>query len=153
LPTGVVWSVFWSGVSARTSDLRARVDALRSTNERAWRAAFQPLIEASEGAARACDDGDAARLVSAASAFGAALAALGHAADAPIVPPAFAALGALANAEQATFFPSGAGGGDVGLYLGRTPPSARFVSKATDLAMHPLGLSADMRGVHRLEVP
>ena len=154
LPPGVVWSAFWSGTSARTSDLRGRVDALRSKDERGWMAAFQLLLDASERAANACergDSGDAERFVSAASAFGAALAGLGQAADAPIVPPAFAELAAVALAEGAAFFPSGAGGGDVGVFLGRSAPSERFISRATDLAMHRLGVSADRAGVHRVQ--
>ncbi len=68
LPTGIVWSVFWSGVSARTSDLRARVDALRARDERAWRARFDALTDASRAAARACDESNAEALLSAARA-------------------------------------------------------------------------------------
>jgi phosphomevalonate kinase len=151
LPTGIVWSVLWSGTSARTSDLRARVDALRVRDERAWKARSLPLADASRAAARACSSDDADAFLSAASAFASALAALGQAADAPIVPPSFAALAALATAEAATFFPSGAGGGDVGVHLGRAAPSERFLSKAKELAMHPLGLAVDRAGVHRLE--
>jgi phosphomevalonate kinase len=153
LPPGIVWSVFWSGVSARTSDLRARVDALRVRDERSWRARLDSLSAASHAAARACDDASADAFLSAARAFSEALAALGGAADAPIVPPSFATLGALADAEGATFFPSGAGGGDVGVFLGRHPPSERFISKAIDLAMHPLGLTVDAVGVHRVQAP
>jgi phosphomevalonate kinase len=151
LPPGVAWSAFWSGTSARTSDLRARVDALRAKSERVWREAFQPLVDASEEAARACDAADSERLLDAATSFGAALAGLGHAADAPIVPRAFAELAALALAEGAAFYPSGAGGGDVGVFLGRFAPSERFISRATDLAMHRLGVSADRAGVHRVQ--
>jgi phosphomevalonate kinase len=148
LPEGVVWSVFWSGESARTSELRKRVDALRVKDERSWRSVMLPLTDASEGAARACDDGSAEAFMSGARAFATALAALGHAADAPIVPARFAALAALAATDGATFFPSGAGGGDVAVHLGRSLPSEHFISEAARLAMQPLGLSADRVGLH-----
>jgi phosphomevalonate kinase len=148
LPPGVELAVFWSGSSARTSDLRARVDAMSPSTRRA---AFAPLSAASRDAADALTAGDAraahvadrARFLDAARAFGRALTALGRAADAPIVPPAFAELGALAEGEGAAFHPSGAGGGDVAVWLGSAPPSPAFVSRAEALSMRRLTLGLD----------
>jgi phosphomevalonate kinase len=147
LPPGLAFAAFWSGTSARTSELRGRVDALA---ERARRAVFEPLHAASIEAASAVDAGDRERLVRAARTFGRCLEVLGRAADVPIVPASFAELGGLAEREQAAFYPSGAGGGDVGVWLGSTPPSPAFLDRAGALSMRRLELGFDRGGV-RLE--
>ncbi len=143
MPPGLVLAAFWSGTSARTSDLLARVDALRARGGAV--AVFTALRGVAEEAADAI--GEAARFVQRAAAFGRALAALGDAADAPIVPPAFAELSALAEREGAAFFPSGAGGGDVAVWLGVEPPSSVFSARATALALSPLTIAIDHGGV------
>ncbi len=144
LPRGLVFAAFWSGTSARTSDLRARVDALA---EPARRSVFQALDAASHEAAGAVEAGDLTLFVSSARRFGRALEALGRAADAPIVPPSFAELGALAAREHAAFHPSGAGGGDVGVWLGTAAPSSTFLARAAALSMRRLDLGFDRGGV------
>jgi phosphomevalonate kinase len=143
MPPGLVLAAFWSGTSARTSDLLARVDALRARGGAV--AVFTALRGVAEEAADAI--GDAGRFVQRAAAFGRALAALGDAADAPIVPPAFAELSSLAEREGAAFFPSGAGGGDVAVWLGVEPPSSVFSARATALALSPLTIAIDLGGV------
>jgi phosphomevalonate kinase len=143
LPAGLEISAFWSGSSARTSDLLSRVDGLRARGGAA--AVFTALREVAEEAADAVVV--AARFVRAAAAFGRALAALGDAADAPIVLPPFAELGALAEREDAAFLPSGAGGGDCGVWLGLAPPSAGFRARALALGLSPLNLAVDHGGV------
>jgi phosphomevalonate kinase len=143
MPAGLVLAAFWSGTSARTSDLLGRVDALRARGGAA--AVFTALRGVAEEAADAV--GDAGRFVQRAAAFGRALAALGDAADAPIVPPAFAELSALAERQGAAFFPSGAGGGDVAVWLGLDAPSPTFNARATALALAPLSIAVDHGGV------
>jgi phosphomevalonate kinase len=148
LPPGLAFAAFWSGTSARTSDLRARVDALR---EPARRPLLGALHAASIAAAGAVEAGDLALFVDTARRFGRALEALGRAADAPIVPPAFAELAALAGDEHAAFYPSGAGGGDVGIWLGSRSPSASFLARAGALSMRRLDLGFDRGGVRLLD--
>jgi phosphomevalonate kinase len=148
LPTALVLRAFWSGTSARTSDLRARVDALVARSP----LALAPLRMIAGVAAAAVDSGDARGFVFAARDFGRALDALGRTADAPIVPPAFAQLASRAEHEGAAFLPSGAGGGDVAVWLGLAPPPEAFVSAAGALGMRPLPLSVDRGGV-RLQSP
>lgn len=143
LPRALVLRAFWSGTSARTSNLRARVDAHRARAP----LALARLRMLAAGAASAVDAVDARGFMVAAREYGRALDALGHAADAPIVPPAFAELAALAGREDAAFLPSGAGGGDVAVWLGLVPPSAAFVDAAGALGMRPLPLSVDRGGV------
>jgi phosphomevalonate kinase len=143
LPPGLVWTAFWSGASARTSDLVARVDALRGRDANALR----PLYSLAVQAASAVAAGDTASFVGAARDYGRALQALGRAADAPIVPAAFAELASLAEEERGAFLPSGAGGGDVAVWLSSVPPSAAFSARAAALSMTPLALRLDRGGV------
>ncbi len=143
LPSGLVLAAFWSGTSARTKDLLARVDALRARGSAG--ALFTALRGVAEEAADAVSD--AGRFVHRAADFGRALAALGDAADAPIVPPSFAELALLAEREGAAFLPSGAGGGDVAVWLGVAPPSSAFDARALELALSALPLAVDHGGV------
>jgi phosphomevalonate kinase len=143
LPRGLVLAAYWSGTSARTSDLLAKVDALRARGGAG--AVFTALKDVAEEAAGAVRD--ATRFVRRSADFGRVLASLGEAADAPIVPPAFAELAALAEGEGAAFFPSGAGGGDVAVWLGVAPPSVTFGSRAAALGLSTLNLAVDHGGV------
>jgi phosphomevalonate kinase len=148
LPTGIELHAFWSGTSARTSDLLARVAALRARQGDC----LARLREVAAAAASAVDEGDAPAFVGAARQTGDALEELGRAADAPIVPPAFAALARLAADAGAAFLPSGAGGGDVAVWLGIASPSAPFLAQAGTLGMRALRLSVDRGGVRPLPV-
>lgn len=143
LPPGLVLRAFWSGTSARTSDLRARVDAVLFEDP----SVLAPLHAVARVAAAAVDSADGAAFVRAAREYGAGLDALGRAADAPIVLPAFAELAARAAREDGAFLPSGAGGGDVAVWLSLAPPSAAFVDAAGALGMRPLPLAVDRGGV------
>jgi hypothetical protein len=106
------------------------------------------LCEIAREAARAVEAKDATRLVAAIVESLAALAALGAAADAPIVLPAFAELAATAALERATFIPSGAGGGDIGVFVGTGTPTASFTQHAERVGMVHVPLGIDSRGVH-----
>jgi phosphomevalonate kinase len=144
-PSALVMEAYWSGTSARTSDLRARVDKLHARAPRS--ATFTTLRDVAEQAAASAQQGDARGFVERAAAFGRALGALGQAADAPIVPPGFAELAQLAEEEQGAFLPSGAGGGDVAVWLGCASPSAEFERRAVALSIRHLPLSVDRGGV------
>jgi phosphomevalonate kinase len=148
LPPGLVWRAFWSGASARTSDLVARVDALRGRDPNVLRT----LHVLAARAAAAVDSGDTRSFVGAARDYSRALQALGRAADAPLVPAAFAELAALAADEHGACLPSGAGGGDVAVWLSSAQPSASFFARAEALSMVPLELGLDRGGV-RTQTP
>jgi phosphomevalonate kinase len=144
-PGALVLEAYWSGTSARTSDLRARVDKLHARSPKS--SAFAALRDVAEQAAASAQQGDARGFVERAAAFGRALAVLGQASDAPIVPPSFAELAQVAEEELAAFLPSGAGGGDVAVWLGTAPPSADFERRAAALSIRHLPLSIDRGGV------
>jgi phosphomevalonate kinase len=147
LPDGLAMAVYFSGESARTSDLLARVAELRASEGDVYERAMAELAAASEHAAAQAEAGTARELVVAVRAFAAALDRLGDAADVPIVPLAFRRLDVAAADEGGVFLPSGAGGGDVGVFLGVEPPSANFERRASVLGMHPLAVGIDRVGV------
>ncbi len=148
-PPGLAVAVYFSGVSARTAGLRARVDRIRSRDSKA--AVFAALRARAERAADAFAAG-AEAFVEAARDFGAALDALGIAADAPIVPPAFREVAHAAAAEGGACLPSGAGGGDIAVWLGTSAPSPSFDAFARGRSMRRLPLEIDRGGV-RPEAP
>jgi phosphomevalonate kinase len=145
LPDPLSVVVYDSGTSARTSDLVARVGDLRGRGgaERL----FARLREVAFEAVAFVVDRNGPGFVAAVRAFGRALDDLGRAAFAPIVPVAFAELGERACGEGAAFVPSGAGGGDVAVWIGLAPPSADFAAHAARLSMQPLALAIDHGGL------
>jgi len=152
LPIALHWRAYFSGTSARTSELRAQVDAFRGRDRDAYDRVMGKLGSASEVAAKQLLDGSANGFVDAARKFAEALEELGEESDAPIVPLPFRRLAVAAAAQGAAFFPSGAGGGDIGVYLGTTPPSDELEARATQLGFHDLHLRLDLAGL-RSEAP
>ncbi|HEY2366282.1 MAG TPA: hypothetical protein VGH87_07855, partial [Polyangiaceae bacterium] len=140
-------TAFFSGTSARTSVLRERVDAFKVRDASEHAARMSRLREIASSARDAIRAADPRGFVAAVRDTGEALAALGASADAPIVPPAFADLGARAKSEGAAFIPSGAGGGDVGVFVGAAPSPA-FHEAARAAGMKLLTLAVESRGVH-----
>jgi len=147
LPAGLVLDVFWCGAPAITSSMRARVDALRQRDGATYRARTQDIATASSSVLAAGATDDVAAFVRAAQHGGAALAALGHDADAPIFPPSTSALVPIAESEGAAFVPSGAGGGDVFVHIGARPSSARFRAAATAAGLRLVPMNLDLDGV------
>lgn len=147
LPGAIAWKAFFSGTSARTSELRARVDDLARRDPRAHRTAMLALGDASRSAIDAAAEGAAERFVLSARQTLMALIALGEAADAPIVTPAVRALAIAAESEGAALLPSGAGGGDCAIFVGKNPPSASFLAQARARSHEAVDLSLDTRGV------
>jgi phosphomevalonate kinase len=147
LPSGLALHVLWSGRSARTSELILQVKKLDHKDHATYKRLIGALGDCVKASRLACAGGDAAAFVVAARANAKALAELGQEADAPIVPPAFAELAALAEREEGAFYPSGAGGGDVGVWLGSRPPSDDFLAHARRNGMSLLELGIDRAGV------
>lgn len=145
---GVRVTAFFSGASARTSTLRERVAHLAEQEPALYLERMSALEALAQSASAAVASGDGALFVSAVAEQLGALGALGRAADAPIVLPAFAALGEVAAAERAAFIPSGAGGGDVGVFVGMKAPSPSFMKRAEALSMLHIPIAVDTRGVH-----
>ena len=149
LPAGLVVTVFACGTSARTSELRARIDALGAANPTLHRACMTDLVAIAHEAADAVERGSADRFVGALQRTARSLDRLGVAADVPIVPAGFDTLEAIAAAEHASFTVSGAGGGDVAVFVGTTVPSSVFLERAHALGLSVLPMTIDAAGVRR----
>lgn len=149
LPSELVVSVLACGTSARTTELRARIDALASTSDAIHRQCMNDLVAIANEAASAVDGGSAEGLVEALRRTARALDRLGVAAGVPIVPPGFEELEGIAAADRASFTVSGAGGGDVAIHLGPREPSARFLERAHAHGLFALPLTLDATGVRR----
>ena len=147
LPEGLVISAFFSGKSARTSDLLAMVAELKARDPEGHQRVFANLGYAAELAAKLMDGGSIREFVGATRAFLEALDELGEMAEAPIVPLSFKRLAIIAAEEGGVFLPSGAGGGDMGVFLGVAQPSENFTSRAEVLGMQPLAIGIDRLGL------
>ena len=150
MPAGLTVAAFASRVAARTSDLRARVDAARARCPREFERHFGAMNRAAAVAADGLEAGDLRAFVAAARAYGQLLDQLGRLADVPIVTPEVRELADLAanvSPDGAAFLPSGAGGGDVAVWIGASAPPAVFGERAGALAQGPLSFSIDTRGV------
>ncbi|WP_437994437.1 hypothetical protein [Sorangium sp. So ce145] len=148
LPGGLVIEVFASDASARTSAMLERVRALAAREPEAHRAL---LGAAAEGARAAVVAADARALVAALDRQVDALAELGDRSGAPIVTPALRRLRPAAAAEGAAIAPSGAGGGDVSLFVGGAPPSTAWLAAAREAGLERVPMSLGAPGVHVLD--
>ena len=144
MPAKLHVRVFSSPTAASTGGMIARVKAF----EAADRAGFEAVI----GRARDC----ARRVVVAMSPAAAleamrdqdtALRDLARASGAPIFTPDFDELARVAANEGAFFGPSGAGGGDVGIYLGVVPPSKAFATALDAVGVDHLPIRVGAEGV------
>ena len=150
LPMGLELAVFALGTSAKTSELRGVVDRLRETDPALFDRCMGDLTSIAFDAALAVRNGSRASFIDAVGRAARALARLGEASGAPIVPEGFAALEATAAAEGAAFCVSGAGGGDVAVFFGSARPSPAFAEHARALGLFAIDLAVDEKGVRAL---
>jgi phosphomevalonate kinase len=144
LPAGTVVEVFASPVSASTGDLIRRVRAFAAADPARYRRLLDAAARGSEAAIAATTP---AELVAAIGAQLDALAELGDASGAGIVTAEAAVIRPEAAAEGAIFGPSGAGGGDIAVYLGPSPSSPRVRSLARAHGYDLLDLRVGSAGV------
>jgi phosphomevalonate kinase len=146
LPPGILIDVFASPVSAETRSLLAEVRAFAARDPSGYRAIIDRASSAAEHAVMAVAATD---LVSAIAAQAHALAELGRRAGAPIVTEDIAAIIAAAELEGAAFCPSGAGGGDIAIFVGGASPSPSFVEFARARGLERIELRIGAPGVSR----
>lgn len=147
LPAGTVVEVFASPVSASTGDLLRKVRAFAAADPPRYR---RLLDAAARGAEAAIAATTKAALVAAIAAQLDALAELGDASGAGIVTPEVAALRPEAAREGGLFGPSGAGGGDIAVFLGGQPSSERLRELARARGYTLLDLTVGAPGVSRV---
>jgi phosphomevalonate kinase len=105
------------------------------------------LVAIANDAANAVDANDDAAFVGSLRRTARALARLGEAAGVGIVPNGFDELEAIAAHEESSFSVSGAGGGDIAVFIGPAEPSAHFAERARAHDLFSIDLTLDDRGV------
>lgn len=145
LPKDLHIEVWSSPDSASTASMLRKVEALRDSRPAEYRTLVSTLKEAAEAAVHALS-GEA--FLEALGTQADTLARLGKAAGAPIVTEAMAKLDALARENEAVMLPSGAGGGDVVLWVGFEPTGSTVATLAKQEGFGRLSLSLGARGVH-----
>lgn len=140
-------SVWFSGQSVRTHTL---VGAVMDYKARAPHAYAHTMDSLASSTARMLETWPRPEAIEAYRAFGVALKRLGDEAAVDLVPERFQVIAALAEGEGAAFVPSGAGGGDVAVYLGTSPPSNAFRTQASNAGFTEVPLSLSLGGACRI---
>lgn len=149
VPPGLVVEAWFSGRSARTSDMRAQVDTLAARDPATSRSIFADLRSAANGAATALAASDLGSFLRECRYAHVALTGLARASAAPIIPEDAAMLDALAEQAGSVFLPSGAGGGDVFVHVGLEGAARPFVAESERLGWKVVPLRIDQLGVSR----
>lgn len=145
MPEGLVLEVFACPVAASTGQLLEKVEAFKQADPSAY---ATHMDAAKSGARDAVEASSPDAFMKAVSAQIEALGALGKAAGAQIVIRPVAELNAMAGHEGAVFGPSGAGGGDIALWIGKSRPSDAFMARASFHRLEPLGVIVGAEGVY-----
>lgn len=144
LPAELFFEVWGSEESASTSEFVRRVFDLEKTDPRAFDSALAHQFRASVAALEAIHTGSAQLFISALQAQALALRELGDLAKIPIVTDKIARVASELR-DDCVLLPSGAGGGDISLYVGPRPSSDKFREHAIEegLFLVPLTLGAE----------
>lgn len=145
LPEGTRIHVFSSATASETSGMLKAVRAFATRDPGDYKALMARAIQASEQAALAQRP---EMLCAALFDQQMALRELGQKAGAPIVPDALVDLVHRARREGASFGPSGAGGGDIAIFVSERAPSPAFAAAAQNAGLEPLDLQIAARGAH-----
>jgi phosphomevalonate kinase len=149
LPTGLCIEVYRCSEAASTRRMLAGVARFCAHQP----VRYQSLMaELGQRASRAAVERGCEGLVAALGDQLDALSALGRAAEVPIVTDEMAQLDGLAREVGACFAPSGAGGGDVAMWMGSQAPPPAFQARAEALGLARLPMGVGARGVHRAGV-
>lgn len=141
-PSGLHFTVLWSGVAAST---RARIQKLEAADPKASRGALGLAAEAVAAAWRA---GEASQVLAACANYVDALDAFSVDHGLGIFEAGHAALTELARTRQLVYKPCGAGGGDIGVALASSENSLRqFVQEAGEHGFKKLDMAIDPEGV------
>jgi phosphomevalonate kinase len=151
LPDELVVEVWGSRVAASTAEMLQAVRRLEQAEPERHAQLIADLTGAAQQAANAAGRSDMPSLIKALDDQSRGLTLLGEAAHIPILTPAVTQLAELARADgDACVLPSGAGGGDVALWVSRRPSDSAFRAKASSLDHTLLPMSLQARGVHTL---
>ncbi|MFI5301322.1 MAG: mevalonate kinase [Polyangiales bacterium] len=156
LPAEATIRAFACGRPTRTSDVLDRLDERRQ--RAATQRALATLTEAANIGALACRANDVRALLGACARHVEGLRALGDSLGLALVPPELThARTSLAlypenyAPDDVVLLPSGAGGGDVVLWVGVRAPTDQETRAFRDAGFLALELSISLRGVHKLD--
>lgn len=150
MPEGLHLAVVWTGRTADTASMLRRLDDLLAAGNEPVAIALERLADLSRAGSEAFRLGRVAALLDAVDAFCEAMEALGRAAGLPIVSGEHDTLRRLARRHGASYKPSGAGGGDLGIAFATDPDAAlRVAAAAVAEGFRVVPLHLDPRGLTR----
>lgn len=146
LPVGLCIELYAARDSASTPEMLASVRAFAASRPQRYGEIMNALCVAST---RAAATGVLDEFIEAVGEQSRCLAELGAESGAPIVPAPIAALSQRAQWCGVAVHPSGAGGGDIVLCMGREEGCLRWRCELESLGFEHLGIAVNARGVHR----
>ncbi len=147
LPADLIVEAWASSISASTADLLASVGRFRAQRPLDYEDVMGALSAAARRAADALTGGDARALIAELSSQREGLFRLGQASHVPIVTSEVCRLAAWAEPRDAAVLPSGAGGGDIVLWVSTQPSPPGFRALAVSLGHRHVPLALHARGV------
>jgi phosphomevalonate kinase len=149
LPKSLHLAIWFSGREASTRYLIEQVQGFKQRQPLEASRVLSLQAIAAEEAAEALLGGNTKGFIAAVGRQREALEALGHGADAEIVPLEVRHLDEQARRENGVVLPAGAGGGDVCLFFGLAPPSVRLLETALACGQQRLEpIEFEARGLH-----
>ncbi len=145
LPSDLILEVWASRETASTATFVKRVLSLEAEDPREFLQLFDRQARASEQAVRALEIKNGTGFIESLIEQRRTLRLLGLRVGLPIVPDTIDDLGETLGSEDA-LLPSGAGGGDVNLYVGRAPSSDSFRERAIERGLFRVPLSFGAEG-------
>jgi phosphomevalonate kinase len=148
LPADLHFAILFANAPAVTSELVGKVRAFKARSPHSYGGVMENLRLAAEDGERAFDEGAPRGIIRALRDQLRGLTDLGDHAQVRIVTKEVGRLADLAAEEDAVILPAGAGGGDIALYAGEKPPSARLLA-AFEAERHSLlDLTLGAKGLH-----
>jgi phosphomevalonate kinase len=151
LPRGLCVEAWASGVSASTPELLRAVARFRDARRREYQELMSALGAAASRAATALTAARSDALIAELMLQRELLAQLGSAANVPIITPEVRELAEWASPRAAAVLPSGAGGGDIVLWVAHEPSPPDFRELARSLGHRHIPLELHARGVFCLD--
>lgn len=151
IPDGMEILPVWSGKPAGTAEFLRKLAEFQAASPDVFRERFAVLEKEAEEAGLAAAAGDVDGFLEAFDDCGAALRALGAAANLPIWSETHERIGAVVREAGGCYKPSGAGGGDVGLAVvraGDADVQERVKSAVASAGFSVLPLRFGARGLH-----
>jgi phosphomevalonate kinase len=147
LPRALCIEAWASGVSASTPELLRAVASFRDARHREYDELMAALTAAATRAAEALIATEPDALIGELSMQRGLLARLGKASGVPIITAEVHELADWAGAHASAVLPSGAGGGDIVLWVSRQPSPPEFRERAAALGHRHIPLELSARGV------